>query len=42
MEEVAVKRFEKRVELNILEGKVKVNEPLFLTLVAKTTLVNQV
>jgi len=37
-----VNRFEKRVELNLLEGKHKVNEPLFLTLVAKTTLINQV
>lgn len=26
----------------MLEGKFKVNEPLFLTLVAKTTLINQV
>ena len=42
IQDVAVNRFEKRVELNLLEGKFKVNEPLFLTLVAKTTLNNQV
>jgi len=42
IQDVAITRFEKRVELNILEGKFKVDEPLFLTLVAKTTLINQV
>jgi hypothetical protein len=42
IEDVAVTRFEKRVELNLLEGKFKISEPLFLTLVAKTTLINQV
>lgn len=42
IDDIAKSRFEKRVELTLLDGKYKIEEPLFLTIVAKKTLESQV